>query len=159
VARSTGLVIRELPGETVVYDRESHRAHCLNATASLVFGHCDGRRTIEELADLLGTDEPATRIEAARNTVAALLEAGLLQPGTPAPPSRRETLRRVGLGAALLVPAVTSLLVPTPAEAAATCIPIGACTNANIGQPCYTSNPGQDCLTKTCQGTTTCTSY
>ena len=36
----------------------------------------------------------------------------------------------MGLGAALLAPVVTSLLVPTPAEAADTCIPATACTPA-----------------------------
>ena len=70
-------------------------------------------------------------------------------------PSRREVLRQVGLGAAVLAPAVASLLVPTPAEAAATCIPATSCTPADIGQPCYNGGPAE-CANHTCQGAGLC---
>jgi hypothetical protein len=87
-----------------------------------------------------------------------LAGAGLLAQGPeePSVPSRREALRRVGLGAALLAPAVASLLVPTPAEAAATCVPATACTEENFGQPCYISNPSTECTIKSCQGAGSC---
>jgi hypothetical protein len=42
-ARSEGLVIRELPEETLVYDLKRHRAHCLNPTAARVWSYCDGQ--------------------------------------------------------------------------------------------------------------------
>ena len=58
-ARRGGLVVRDLPGETVVYDRDSHQAHCLNRTAALVFRNADGRRTVGDLARLLATETGA----------------------------------------------------------------------------------------------------
>ena len=61
----------------------------------------------------------------------------------------------MGLGAALLAPVVTSLLVPTPAEAAATCIPQTACTPAKYGQPCYSLSQSE-CSSKICQDTNLC---
>lgn len=157
LARSAGLVIRDLPDEVVVYDTERHQAHCLNRTAGFVFRHADGRRTVAEIAALLGPGADDGMVHAALDqlTAAGLLEA---RPAPAAPaPSRREVLRQVGLGAVLLAPVVTSLLVPTPAEAAATCIPAASCTGSNIGQPCYNSNPSTECSLYTCQGAGSCT--
>src|SRR5947199_3972095 len=52
-ARIDGLVIRELDDETLVYDTETDKAHCLNRTASLVWEHCDGKTTATQAARLL----------------------------------------------------------------------------------------------------------
>src|SRR5258705_6949561 len=56
LARKESLVIKELPDETLVYDRERDKAHCLNSTAALVWKNCDGKRTITQLRELLETD-------------------------------------------------------------------------------------------------------
>jgi hypothetical protein len=155
-ARSTGLVARDLEGEVVVYDTCSHRAHCLNSTAAFVFRHADGRRTAADIATLLGPVADEDLVGAALGQLDA---AGLLQSG-PARnvrvTSRRRVLRQVGLGAAALAPAVASLLVPTPAEAAVTCIPAASCSSGNIGQACYNSNPATECSLYTCQGAGVC---
>ena len=151
-ARETGLVVREpTGGEVVVYDKERHQAHCLNPTAGFVFRHADGRRTPADIAVLLGpgADESLVRLALDQLAVAGLLER-------PSTPSRRDLLRQVGLGAAVLAPAVVSLLVPTPAEAAATCIPAASCSSSNINQPCYNSNPATECSLYTCQGPGSC---
>jgi hypothetical protein len=147
--RRDALVVRELPSETVVYDRDSHGAHCLDRTAAAVFRAADGTRTVEEIAAALGTDAPPDeRVSAARAALDALADAGLLEGPPGAGPSRREVLRRVGIGAAFLAPAVLSVLAPTPAEALATCVTDCA---GNQGKPCTSFGPG------TCNGTTTCT--
>ncbi len=57
----------------------------------------------------------------------------------------------MGIGAACLLPVVTSILVPTPAEAAATCIQAESCPG-NTEQPCYNTNPGAECPTFKCIG-------
>ncbi len=151
LARSDGLVVRHLRDEVVVYDTRSHQAHCLNSTAAFVFRHSDGRRTAAEIAALLGPGADEGLVHAALDQLseAGLLEAGPV-PAAPAP-SRREVLRQVGLGAAVLAPAVASLLVPTAAEAAGTCIPAGACNGSNNGQSCYISNKDTECSLYTCQ--------
>jgi Coenzyme PQQ synthesis protein D (PqqD) len=159
LARSAGLVIRELPDELVVYDTAAHRAHCLNATAALVFRHCDGRRSIRDLAALVAGTSADTDEAPVHAALESLAEAGLLerQPESLRPGlRRREVLRQVGLGAVLLAPVVTSLLVPTPAEAAATCIPVSSCNAMNVGQSCYNANPGLECPDKVCQSDFTC---
>jgi hypothetical protein len=139
-ARRTGLVVRELPGELVVYDLERHQAHCLNRTAAAVFQGADGNRGLDELGALLGEGfERADREAAVRLALDQLASAGLLDPGLQ-PPSRRSVLRRAGLGAALLLPAVVSMVAPTPAEAAATCIE--DCSGQLFGTPCNCPSSG-----------------
>jgi hypothetical protein len=149
-ARRSGLVVRELPDEVVVYDTVAHRAHCLNRTAGVVFRHADGTRSIEELGRLLDPEGPAAQREtAARMALEALDEAALLDTAIEAAHtrlSRRAAMRRAGVGAVLL-PVVASLLVPTPAEAAATCV--NCCIGVPNGTPC-TSIPGGTCGTATC---------
>ena len=166
-ARRSGLVIRDLPGEVVVYDRESHQAHCLNRTAASVFRNADGRQTISDLASILtaecGEEVSDDIVSAALASLAEarlLVGAAYLTEGPERPSaggtSRREALRRVGLGAAALVPVVTSLLVPTPAEAANTCIQELACTGAT-GQRCYDTDISEcEFQTKTCTGVQQC---
>ena len=151
-ARSAGLLVRDLRGEVVVYDTLTHRAHCLNSTAAFVFRHADGRRTAADIAALLGPGADEDLVHRALDQLAA---AGLLEPGparAASAPSRREVVRRIGLGAAVLAPTVASLLVPTPAEAAGTCIPANACNGTNNGQSCYISNKDTECSLYTCQG-------
>jgi hypothetical protein len=155
-ARSAGLLVRNLRGEAVVYDTLTHRAHCLNATAAFVFHHADGRRTDAEIAELLGRGAGETLVA---NALEQLASAGLVELDSAhaeSAPSRREVLRQVGLGAAVLAPLVVSLLVPTPAEASATCIPAAACNGSNNGQPCHNGNPAVECVNYTCQGAGVC---
>ncbi len=149
--RTEGLVVTELMGEVLVYDLERHRAHCLNPAAAVVFKHCDGTRSVEELAALLGRElgGPADpdcvwlaldhlgRARLLRQRVSRPKEAGRL--------SRRELARRLGI--AVLLPAVTSLVAPTSAEAAASCV--NDCTGRPFGTPCYSISP-INCSTNGC---------
>jgi hypothetical protein len=160
-ARTEGVIVRRIGDEVVVYDRERHLAHCLNRTAAVVFQSADGRRTVTELQALLGAESGCdVHEDVVWTSLDRLAEAHLLEgdatPSRLGDHSRREALRQVGLGMAVLAPVIASLIVPTPAEAANTCIPASACTDQNIGQPCHNGNPGVECLNKTCQGPSSC---
>jgi hypothetical protein len=153
VARRSGLLIRELPGEVLVYDTESHRAHCLNRVAGEVFRHADGTRTVADLTAILGEDVAGEAV--VLGALASLAEAGLLAEAASNETgglTRREVVRRVGIGAALLLPAVVSVLAPTPAEAAVTCV--CNCTGQPSNTPCTTSF--QPVCTDTCDGLGSC---
>src|SRR5512132_1153471 len=52
VARDEDLLVEHLSEETVVYDNRTKEAHCLSPLASVVFAHCNGETTIEQLATL-----------------------------------------------------------------------------------------------------------
>jgi hypothetical protein len=159
VARRAGLLIRELPDELLVYDTKQHRAHCLNRTAATVFRNADGTRTVADLALLLAPEgDRAAGESVLAEALARLAEAGLLE-GEPAAPrwSRREVVRRVGIGAAVLLPVVASVVAPTPAEAAATCV--CDCLGKADGTPCSTAGANPclaSCVSGSCNDGGTC---
>ena len=47
-ARTSGLIVKEVDGEILIYDRETNKAHCLNQTAAKVWEHCDGKTTVSQ---------------------------------------------------------------------------------------------------------------
>jgi hypothetical protein len=161
-AREAGLVVRELEGELLVYDLESHRAHRLNRSAAVVFQGCDGRTSVRELAARLQralgrpTDERWVRLALGRLARAGLLESGTAGKDVAAGVSRREVMQRAGrvAGLTLLLPAVTSIVAPTPAEAAASCVV--NCTGQAFGTPCSNSNPSDCGVVCVCNGAGGC---
>jgi hypothetical protein len=150
VARKNGLLQRELADEVVVYDQERHEAHCLNRTAAVVFRNADGRRSVADLAALLSPDAGPEAEGLVELALGQLGEAHLLESAPPPVPdhslARRDVMRRVGIGAAVLLPLVSSVLAPSPAEALASCVVgVGACNGQPAGTPC-TCGPGPPCL-------------
>jgi hypothetical protein len=135
-ARKDGLVVQELPDEVLVYDSERHKAHCLNPTAALVWKHCDGRRSVAEMARLLekslGTgavSEDVVRFALNQLERDHLLEEKLMWPTGAKPISRRELVRRLGIGAAVAIPLITSILAPSVAYAGSGANPGATCTS------------------------------
>jgi PqqD family protein of HPr-rel-A system len=152
------LIARPVGNEVVVYDPETHTAHCLNRTAAVVLRSADGESSVAAITQTLASEtgtEPDEDV--VWTTLERLAEAKLLQAkaSRPVSASRRRALRHVGLGAAVLAPIVASLLVPTPAEAAATCIQEAACDATTIGNNCYVLAQAE-CATKVCTGVGVC---
>jgi hypothetical protein len=148
------VIVRQVGDELIVYDPKTHMAHCLNQTAALVY------QAVDESTDVAALSVEVRRlhqVELQHDVILAILEqldkAGLIKGARPTSlevQSRRTTMRAVGLAA--LAPIVASLVVPTPAEAANTCIPQASCTAANFGQPCYVVSQAE-CPSKICTGT------
>jgi hypothetical protein len=119
--RKEGLIVRRIGDELLVYDRQSHDAHCLDAGAAAVFGACNGKRSVRELTALLRrelgrpVDQEWVRLALAQLERSRLLEEPLQGPV----PMRRDVLRRVGQAA--LLPVVVSIVSPTPLMAATAC--------------------------------------
>lgn len=142
-ARRKRLVVVRLEGETLVYDLDTHRAHCLNATAHAVWRLCNGRRTI---ADIARAVPPAAAAPPDSGVVLLALRqlrrAGLLDDADeaelPAGPSRRELLVQLGKGAAVLLPLVASVVAPTAAQAATPNCPAGIPIDVNL---CKSDDP------------------
>ena len=134
--RADGLVIHDLPDEVLVYDRERDQAHCLNQTAALVWRACDGTRTPAEIARrLTATLDQSVSEDLVLLALDQLDKFELLEASGPAfghfsALTRRQMVRTLGIAAAVAVPVVTSIVAPTPAQAA-TCIA--------PGQPCSQS--------------------
>ncbi len=134
-ARREGIIIKEVDGELLIYDRECDRAHCLNLPAAVIWTRCDGRNGIPAIAKAaskeLGVriDERLVRFALKQFSSKRLLVRGCETPGVSGELTRRNILRLLGVGIAL-VPLITSITVPT-AFAAISC-----------GGPC-TGGPGR----------------
>ncbi|MBS1824092.1 MAG: PqqD family protein [Acidobacteria bacterium] len=122
IAIKKGITIEELPGEIIAYDLGSHRAHCLNRSAVEIWRCCDGTMTVEEIASRLHQqiglpkDPELVRLGLEQLKAARLLEVESVEPAADPPPSRRAMSRRHSL-AAMAIPVVTSIAVPTAAMA------------------------------------------
>jgi hypothetical protein len=132
LARRNDLVIQELPDEVLVYDLKQHKAHCLNSAAAFVWNHCDGQTTAAEIATLMGQEwnkpisEDAVWLAFKQLDQAELLQVRPAKPETENRLSRRQVMRRLGVGAAATLPLVVSVIAPMAASAA-TVPPV--CTN------------------------------
>ena len=150
LARKESLIVKELDGETLVYDMERDKAHCLNNTAALVWRNCDGQRTVAQLREVVeknaGSPVPEEMVWLALDQ----LENFKLLVETPAKPfqltgmSRRSLVKRIGF-AALALPVIISISAP-PAQAQASLLPPGSCCG----------NPTQ-CQSNSCNQNPTCT--
>jgi hypothetical protein len=170
--RRQGLVITELDEEKLVYDLDRHEAHCLNRTAAFVFDRCDGKTSVADMAGALeqaeaptepagprkagarrrgSTDTSVVWLALERLDRAHLLEAPLAAESPRL--SRRELVRRAAIFTGLVLPAVTSVVAPTPASAAATCVT--SCAGPQpFGTPCSSTAPA-NCIC-TCDGAGNC---
>jgi hypothetical protein len=112
------LKVEEFQGEVLVYDLDSHRAHCLNGVAAEVWRLCDGTRTVSAIAARLAMQQDADPDEALVWQALSELETAELIDGPmplPADPSRRSALAKIGWAAG--IPLVLSIAVPSPAFA------------------------------------------
>ena len=67
--RKADLVAREVEGEALILDRSAGKVHQLNVTAAYIWGRCDGRSSILEVASGLAS-EFVVDTEVARRDVA-----------------------------------------------------------------------------------------
>lgn len=148
LARKDALIVQELPDETLVYDQERDKAHCLNHPAALVWKHCDGETTIAEIAHALEKDLNTTIDDRVVSLALAELEKhNLLQ--TPAQGqenfqnvSRRRVVRTLGYMA--VIPLITSIVAPAAGQAGSGLPPGACCVNPNDCQSgnCDPAGPG-----------------
>ena len=124
IACKENVIIEALASETLVYDNERHRVHYLNQSTSFIWQQCDGQTKIEDIASRLPEIGLPADLDIVRSALKDLSSARLV---TNPPsilqselPSRRMLVQKLGLAAgsaATLLPAITSILAPTPARA------------------------------------------
>jgi hypothetical protein len=129
----TNALSRELEDELIVYNSETHQAHSLNHTAAAVWKACDGKSTVADMATSLEKALPGIDRRLLLVTLIELQAAGLLVKGTFSidrsnSSSRRDMIRKMGKIAAVALPIVISIVVPT-ASMALSCLALGkVCT-------------------------------
>ena len=115
-AREDGLLVRTLGDETLVYDLRTHRAHCLSPVSAAVWRRCDGTTP----AAMVIRDLNLGNIDSLALILFDLHENGLLSEPDASTEgiSRRDLVKKLGIAAAIVaVPTITSIAVPTAAEA------------------------------------------
>lgn len=134
-ARTERLVVEELDGEVLVYDKLTHEAHCLNGTAAFVWRLADGATPVSEMVSALPDAGLPAEESLVWMAIDRLQRANLLQqptelPGARSAYTRKEVLRVLGAaaGMVLLLPAVDSVTAPLAAQAAS-CITKDQCEN------------------------------
>ena len=150
-ARRGGLIIQEVDSEILIYDQNTNKAHCLNQTAAKVWKYCDGETTLADACSALSRDlETPVDEKLVWYAVDQFAKDNLLEKDIEPPAfiitgmNRRQMVRTLGLAAVVAVPLVTSIVAPTPVQAA-TCLP--------SGQPCATS---AQCCSGLCTPPLTC---
>ena len=119
-ARQEGLLEETVGEELLLYDRDSHTAHCLSPVAACVWRHCDGEHDMAELAVLAGVSESLVidALHELREKYLLAAEPVLVQDTAPGE-SRREAIVRVArYGAAATAGSmIVSATAATPAMA------------------------------------------
>ncbi len=135
-ARTEGIVTQEMPDEVLVYDLASNKAHCLNSTAGMIWKNCDGRNTTAEIRAVVeketgksvSDDVILLAVDQLRSTNLLVSNQVIEQSGL----NRRELIKRAGLAAAIALPLVSSIAVPSNVMASASGLPPGAVCNSPI---------------------------
>lgn len=121
IARLTGLVVTELKGETLVYDLELNKAHCLNETAARVWAACSGNHAETEIAELISVGNGVkVTVDAVSLAIHQLSERNLVSFSDRCdrkPVSRRDLLCKLGQSAAIALPLISTVVVPKTAMA------------------------------------------
>ena len=105
-AKTERLIVREIDGETLVYDRGRDTASCLNEFAARVWRECDGETSVAAIAAALGEDERAVWLALHQLTKAQLLTEASAKRGGARPVSAH--LSTTTRGQSLLFDATSS---------------------------------------------------
>lgn len=135
-ARQEGLLKEELDEEILIYDQNTHTAHCLSSIAVCVWRHCDGKRGVSELAGLAEISESLVAVALRELGEKDLLdtEPQLMQRTVPGV-SRREAIGQgMRYGAAAAAGSlIVSATAATPAMASSG--PIVRCKSTEATNP------------------------
>jgi len=137
VSRKDDIIVQELKGEVLIYDLKINKAHCLNETSAIVWQLCDGNNSVADITKKFSRElnSPVTE-DFVWLALDQLKQENLLSNSEEIVPefngmSRREVIRKVGLGTMVAIPIVSGLIAPTAAQAqSGTCTsPANGCRN------------------------------
>jgi hypothetical protein len=119
-ARQDDLLEEAIGEELLLYDQDSHTAHCLSPIAACVWRHCDGEHDLTGLAELAGASERlvADALHELREKDLLVEEPELMQSAIPGESRREAIVRAARYGAAAAAGSmILSATAATPAMA------------------------------------------
>ena len=167
IVRNQNIVVQEIGSEIMIYDLEINKAYSLNETSAIVYQNCDGKMDVAELSGKYGFPNEIIYLALDQLQNENLLErnAEFLSPFKGL--SRREVVKKVGLGSMIMLPIITSIVAPTAVNAQSGCAPgllaagqttVFVCTGPSVGDclgndGCNLAVPGFDAGAECCSGT------
>lgn len=148
-SRTDEIVVQELNGEILVYDLRDNRALCLNETSSAVWRACDGSNSVADIAARVG-NEDIVWLALSELKKEKLIDSIPVTPSQLEGMSRRDVIKKIGVGSMIALPLIAGLVAPTAAHAASTCV-VGTgtctCTGPNTGSGTVCTPSATTCTT------------
>ncbi len=158
VRRKEDIIVQELNGEILIYDLKANKAVCLNEVSSLVWDACDGNQSVSEISQSIGKklNSPANE-DIVWLALDQLKKERLIANGAEVVSkfdgmSRREVIRKVGLGTMIALPLVSSLVAPTAVSAQSQTCRAGEPFGSHQGVGCNCQSNGNCSSGLTCCG-------
>ena len=151
-ARYENIVVQDLKNETLVCDLKTNRVFCLNETAGEVWKLCNGKNDIAEIERILSrklggkVGQEIILLALDEFSKENLLAENFSTKAFYTDVSRREMIRKAGMVSMLALPLVSSVMMPTSAQAASGSL-------SAFGGPCTFNSDcqsGLGCLSGTC---------
>lgn len=115
--KTDNIVVQNVNDEVLIYNLQTNQAVCLNTTSAIVFNHCDGATSFEDLKKEHGFSDDLIMLALDKLNEHNLL--GDYQPEVSFKGlSRREVIKRVGLGTMIALPMISAIVAPSAAHAA-----------------------------------------
>lgn len=160
-SRKANIVIQDLETEVLIYDLAINKAYCLNQTSALVYQLSDGTKTVSEISELMSKKlKTLVSEDFVWLSIDGLKKDNLLENADEVPLhfaglSRREVIKKIGLGSVIALPVIASVVAPS-SVLAQSCIlagnpapgTLGSCRSLFPGtcaMGCNTSNSSQCC--------------
>ncbi|MGB7067869.1 MAG: PqqD family protein [Pyrinomonadaceae bacterium] len=140
VSRSENIVVQELDAEVLIYDLDANRAFALNETSAMVWQNCDGKRTVAEIGKKVGSEDLVWL------ALAQLKKEDLVKCETDTVKefsgmSRRDAVKRIGVGTAMALPLVMAVTAPLAAQTPSSPEVCMTCVMDILDTPCTTACP------------------
>lgn len=148
LSRKKDLLTQETNGEVMVYDLKTDKAFCLNETSAIIWELCNGENSISDISAGLGKKLKSSASEdlvwlaidqLKKDNLIANSEE--LENVSFEGMSRRDVIKKVGMGTMIALPIIAGLTAPKAVNAASTCsAPAG---NTNLCACSAAAGPGQ----------------
>lgn len=169
LSRKENLVTQQIGKEVLIYDLSISKAFCLNETSSVIWQLCDGNSSVSEISHKLSEKFNITASEdLVWLAIDELKKENLLQNAQELENkfdgiSRREVIKKVGLGTLIALPLISAVIAPEAVNAgsvaAITCpasnpVSCAIAGSGNRTNGCYCTNTVQCVTGLTCRTST-----
>ena len=122
-SRQAEIVVQEFEKEILIYDLSINKVYCLNETSTLVYQLCSGKNTVAEISNLISKklNQPVTE-DLVWLALDSFKKDNLLEQSEQFEInfnnlSRRQVIRKIGLGSMVMLPLISSIVAPSSAQA------------------------------------------